>query len=231
MLRSEKFANQLCLLCEQLPIEDSKHRNHVTKWLMTVLADQQSTTASANEFPTITKKIRDESLGETHSNYFRRSSYYMSVKVLLQHNLTMQLGASTGKFIYKIVMLKFLIQMCAFYENSDCDAFNIDLLSQMIAKLARRIEKISDIIPKKITKDMADFYDKSIEEAKNTIAIIRGKIDRQIQFIQEEDELNANLRPLTGLDFELDICQRMPTLREYLCERLDDTLQNGSNSR
>lgn len=231
MLRSEDFANQLCLLSEQIPIGGSQSRNHVSKWLMTVLSDDQSKTASPDEFPIITKKIRDEQLGETHNNYFRRSAFYMSVKVILQHSLMMQLGAKPGKFLYKIVMLKFLIKMCTFYKSIDCAAFDIDLLSQMIAKITRRIEKLVAIRPNDVTEETATFYDETIHEAKETIALIREKINHQIENIQVTDARSARLYPLTDLNFESDICHRMPTLREYLDERLEETPQNGSYSR
>lgn len=232
MLRSEDFANQLCLLSEQIPIGGSQSRNHVSKWLMTVLSDDQSKTASPNEFPIITKKIRDEQLGETHKNYFRRSACYMSTKVILQHSLTMQLGAKPGKFLYKIVMLNFLIKMCTFYKSTKCAAFDIDLLSQMIAKMARRIEKLTEIRPNDVTdEETATFYDETIHEAKETIAMIREKINHQIENIQVTDARSTRLHPLTDLNFESDICHQMPTLREYLDERLEETPQSGSHSR
>lgn len=236
MLRSEEFANQLIVLSEQSPIGSNKQRNYVSKWLLTLLADDSSTTASSKEFPIITKKIRDETLGETHKNYFRRSSHYMCAKVLLQHSLTMQLGAETGKYLYKIVMLKFLIQMCSFYTSPDCDTFNIDLLSQMIAKMARRIEKLADLtMPDDITAEkkdeMTDFYDETIDEAKETISAIRARIDRQIEDFQNEDEEKARLDPLSDLDLEADVRQMMPTLRSYLNYRMNETPQTNISSR
>ncbi|XP_055297736.1 uncharacterized protein LOC129566134 [Sitodiplosis mosellana] len=233
MLRSEEFANQLCLLCEHLPIEESKKRNHVSKWLLTVLTNERSTTASPEEFPIITKKVRDVKVGETKVNYFQRCAVYMSVKVMLQHSLTMHLGPETGKFIYKIVMLKFLIAMCTSYKYSECDTFNIDLLSQMIAKLGRRIEKLSENVPDSIAESLEynEFYNVSIDDAKHTIAVIRSKINDRIQRIQFEDEQKSRLRPLRDLNFEADTCHTMPRLREYLGERLTEMPQSASHSR
>lgn len=109
----------------------------------------------------------------------------MSIKVLLQHNLTLQLGAENGKLIYKIVMLQFSISICALYK--EYQTFDIDLLSQMIAKLARRIEKMP-IICETTPKDIASVFNSVIKEAKDSIKTIRQKIDSQIKKLQREIE-------------------------------------------
>lgn len=219
MLRSKEFANQLRILDDRSPIGEFENQNHVFRWLMTLLTDEKCTTPSTEQFPIITKKIRDEVFGETKQLFYRRSPVYMSMKVILQHSLTMQMGAEKGKFVYKIVMLKFLIGTLAIYKNRR--TFDTDLLSQMIAKLARRIEKLSEM--RSITEDIVDFYEESVQEAKDTIEVIRAKIDRQIQHIQKDDEKRAQLRPLIDLDFEADIRYNIPTLEEYLCERRESS--------
>lgn len=220
MLQSEEFASQLHLLHEQLPV-GTKHRNYVAKWLMTVLADDKTTTPSKEEFPIITKKIRDESLGERKKDFFRRSGFYLSAKVMLQHNLTMQLEDELGTFVYKIVMLKFLIHMCRPYKEADFAELNIDLMSQVIAKMARRIDKLLHKKSKTITPHITEFYNEVIREARETIQWMRKKIDAQIQLIQSEDDEMARLPPLDDLDFETDSRQRMPALTEYLRERAE----------
>lgn len=229
MLQSEEFAHQLCLLHEELPVE-TRHRNYVSKWLMTILTDEKTTAASIDEFPIITKKIRDESLGERKKDFFRRSGFYLSVKVMLQHNLTIQLGTELGTFVYKIVMLKFMIQMCGPYKHPDCIEFNIDLMSQMIAKMARRIDKLLHKKSNTITPQITDFYNDVICEAKETIHVIRHKIDEQIQSIQCEDDEMAHLPPLDDLDFKADSRQRMPALNDHLRERTGMAMQSDLNS-
>lgn len=228
MLKSEEFANQLCFLHEELPLE-AIERDYVSKWLMTILTDEKTTTASIDEFPVIVKKIRDESLGE-RKDFFRRSNFYTSVKVILQHNLTMQFGAELGTFVYKIVMLKFLIQICELYKHPDCIEFNIDLVSQMIAKMARRIDKLHSRKPETITREITDFYNDTNREAKETIQAIREKIDAQIQLIQHSDDEMARLPPLNDLDFEADSLQNMHGLNEYLRKRAKMTTQHISSS-
>lgn len=226
MLRSKEFANQLCLLGDRLPIGEFEHLDHVFKWLMTLLADEKYTTPSTEQFPIITKKIRDETFGETKERFIRRSDSYMSMKVILQHSLTMQLGAENGKFVYKIVMLEFLCGILTMYKNLKnykCLTFDIDLLSQMIAKLARRIEKLAEMRPTSITDDIVDFYEDSIRETKETIAVIRAKIDQKIQYIQEYNEKHTQLRPMMDLNFETDICYEMPILQDHLRQRRESS--------
>lgn len=228
MLQSEEFANQLHLLHEQLPV-GTKHRNYVAKWLMTVLADEKTTQPTTDEFPSITKKIRDESLGERKKDFFRRSGFYLSAKVMLQHNLTMQLGVEFGTFVYKIVMLKFLIHMCTPYRDANFAEINIDLMSQMIAKMARRIDKLLHKKSNTITPHITEFYNEVIHEARDTIQCVRQKIDAQIQLIQCDDEEMARLPPLDDLDFEADSRQRMLTLNEYLKERAEMSTHSDLN--
>lgn len=63
MLRSIYFAEQLCFLYDQLPI-DPENRSYVSGWLLKILSDLKSVVATNNELPVITKKIRDEVVGD-----------------------------------------------------------------------------------------------------------------------------------------------------------------------
>ncbi|XP_055325640.1 uncharacterized protein LOC129579505 [Sitodiplosis mosellana] len=218
MLLSHEFSNQLCVLSDSLPV-GYKHLDCVSKWLLTLLMDENSTEA---EFPAITKKVRDEVWG-SGENFFRRSSFYISIKAMIQHYLTLKLGADAGKLLYKIFMLKFLVVTYAPYQEGD--RFNIDLLSQAIAKLARRIEKLSDMT---VADDMIDLYEATVDEAKKTIETIREKITDQINEMHIIDINAARLHPLTGLNFESDICYKMTKLDDYLNNRETDAPQTDN---
>lgn len=75
---------------------------------MTVLSDECTKIAN---FETVRKKIRDEVIGEKFvqksginpkfniikNRYFRRSSHYAVIKVLLQLSLTIEVGEEAGK--------------------------------------------------------------------------------------------------------------------------------------
>lgn len=232
MLRSDQFANQLSLLHEELPAENPKTRDYISKWLITLLTDDKTQTTSIDQFPAITKKIRDESLGKMDKNFFRRSSYYMSAKVMLQHSLSLQFGAPLGTFVYKIVMLNFLIELCAIYKEPDCAQFDIDLMSQMIAKMARRIDKLDhNKPPVALPKDVAQLYADVISDAQHTIETIRHLIDTHIEEIENDHKISAQLTPIAGLNLDADACYKMPKLIQYLRDRAKETAQIPSYSK
>lgn len=220
MLCSEEFAHQLAYMYGNLPIE-AKNRNYVSKWLVTVLSDEESRSATADEFPIITKKIRDEVLGQPKKDFFRRSSFYMGIKALLQHNLTVQLGAQLGRLAYKITMLKFLIQICDFYLHPTCITIDIELVSEMIAKMARRIEKLGSLVSDLSCdmNSMKSLYEDTVQQAKHAIGRIRVKIDNQID---TKIATKTKLPPLADLNCNHDIIQKMPKLKEYLQKRTED---------
>lgn len=139
MLQSKELAKMLCNLHEN-KLVDSHIRDYVSKWIVTLLMSENSSRATG--FPVIKKKIRDEIL-DTPTKYVRRSSFYMVMKVLLQHNLTLELGEHLGKLLYKIIMLKFISDQCNLFNRQSFQLHNIDLVTQALAKLARRIEKLS----------------------------------------------------------------------------------------
>lgn len=231
ILRSEDFANQLRCLHEELP-KEMENRYFVSKWLTTLLADETSLPATAEEFPIIRKKIRDEVLGDSKNNYFRRSSYYMCLKVLLEHSLTIHLGNDRGRFIYKIVMLKFLIHMSALYIQTECTTFNVHLLSQLMAKIARRIEKLSLIPLIRHCQHSKHIYDVFVGEAQMAIQNIRDKINQQIQRIQQRSFNKGLLPPLNGLNFESDVSYQIPkALQNYLCMRQTNKNLKGNDSK
>lgn len=187
MLGSVEFANQLCLLHD---MESTKNNisDYLTKWLVTVLGDRSSTTATAQDFPAITKKVRDEVC-----DTFRRSGHWMTIKVLLHLNLTIELGSADGSVVYKLIMLKFLTSVCDLYNGFA--VLDIDLMNQMLAKLARRIEKLTNKDePMETSNDITAFHTHVIDEAKAVILKIRIKLNRQIEeFIQMMSEnLNSH---------------------------------------
>lgn len=228
MMYSEEFAYQLSFFYQSLPVE-TENRNYVSKWLLTVLADVMSETAEPSDFPVITKKLRDEVLG-SKNDFFRRSSFYMCMKVFLQHSLTVELGPVNGKMVYKLLMIGYLSDMLDFFNGDICEQLNIDLMSQAMAKLARRIEKCNKTVREqnlKTNSPHTNLYKTVIRDATETIDAIRGKIDDQIKELQTTDENNAELAPLRDLDFLADIHQKIPNLTKYLDKRSGDAISSG----
>lgn len=142
MMRSKEFSEQLHF-CDSSPARLDRNLIH---WPMSILGDENTDTAT--DFPKITKKIRDEVLGITEysqssestiniarSNYFRRSSFYVSLKAFLQLGLSIELGIEQGRFIYKVIMLKLMMLISEQFEDVSCT--EIDLVAQLIAKIGK----------------------------------------------------------------------------------------------
>lgn len=168
-----------------------------------MLADPTSKTASTTDIPIITKKLRQELVGDK-LGYFQRSRLYMSTKVLLQLSLTMELGADVGKFVYKIQMLNFFNQVCVPYIDPDCVTLNIELVSQMIAKMARRIEKLNSIHPTDMSDGISNMLNSTINDTIETIATIRRNINIQVEKIHRNNETRV-IEPLKCLNFDNDV--------------------------
>lgn len=160
--------------------------DYLSKWLMTALSDRSSVMTETQDFPSITKKVRDEV-----NDSFRRSGHWMTIKVLIQLNLTIEYGTSLGHFVYKLFILKILTLVCNLHN--EYPLLDIDLMNQMMAKLARRIEKIMTFgEPMKKTSNGATILcTHVIDEAKAAISKMRNKIDRQINKLVANDVRKA----------------------------------------
>lgn len=205
---------------------------------MTVLSDESTKIAN---FVTVRKKMRDEVLGEkivhksgidpkfniVKNRYFRRSSHYAVIKVLLQLSLTIEVGEEAGKIIYKMIMLEYMTRMCEEFENNCYEKLSIDLMTQLMAKMARRIEKLSEMDFDDIDDETNAKHDRIIQtaranfdliinHAKFSISALRMKIDLQIVELQRMAGLEAQLDPLCSLDFETDVYYSIPKLQDYL---------------
>ncbi|KAJ6643823.1 hypothetical protein Bhyg_08788, partial [Pseudolycoriella hygida] len=224
-MRSEDFAYQLVTLCSRLKADDKKNRDYVHTWLTTVLSDEDTTAA---EFPTITKKMRDEVIGKSNQvessintqviyqgKYCRRSNFYMATKALIQLSITQHAG-NEGKALYKIIMMKFLVELCEEFSNSTiCSMLNVDLMQDFMSKIARRIEKLNEIE----FGQNEQFVKKVVDAAKTTIAEIRRRIDAQIDGLQKSIANKSQLEALFAFEFQADVNQNVPDLRRYIQAR------------
>lgn len=163
--------------------------------------------------------MRDE---PTHG--FRRSGLWITMKVLLQLGLTIAFNsASQGKYIYKLIMLKFMSAMCGhFSEYSEtlltCDT--IDRVVEILAKTARRVDKLTDIpddcVDKSAINNLAiDVKDETIE----CIEKIRKMLDLDHKKMQGSVKQSTNLSTVGQLKFEEHINHNVLELNEYVKER------------
>lgn len=202
---------------------DSHTRDYVSKWMVTLLMSENS--SRANGFPVVKKKIRDEILDTgAPTEYVRRSNFYMVMKVLLQHNLILELGEQLGKSLYKIVMLKFISDQCNLFNRRPIECNNIELVSQALAKVARRIEKLSTQ-----SDSLKELCERIVRNACTVIHETRLNIDKQIKKMQTIDEGQSKFPTLKILDFEADINQKVEKLHKYLRKQTTETSENNAN--
>lgn len=224
MLRSKEFAHQLHLLCNELPIshDGTTAHNSLTNWLVAVLTCDTTETTSTTIFPVVTKKIRDEytKTGDV-AQAFRRSAIYTVTKAILQHNLVLHAGEFFGHLYYKIIFLRFMDEICVELAESPSELLNTDLMSQMIAKMGRRIEKLHAHIDNRMEMgERADQFSRIIQsvigKAKKTISKVRNKIDDKMVRLHQSLADASTLARLENLALRADSQQRIPTLREYI---------------
>ncbi|XP_031623226.1 uncharacterized protein LOC116340729 [Contarinia nasturtii] len=227
LFQSIEFAQQLVCVSEnndtKLNSKEVIVQNYVSQWLIPILGNRHSSVATDAEFGVITKKIRDDVLGSKSAINlpFRRSSYWAATKVSLQLSLTIEYGKECGKFLYKLIMLKYLTVMCSFYTTEMYPFYtdDIDNVSQLLAKMARRIEKLQHLYETSDNRQFADCYDRIVKDTKMMIKNARKQINDEIERLQSKVKKNSTLTPLEDLHLEADAKQTVPTLRAYLAAR------------
>lgn len=201
-------------------VRNVPHPMYVSQWLMGVASNRDSEVN--NECPVISKKMRDEVIkaikpkaDKEHELPFRRSGFYTAMKVFLQLGLTIELGAERGRFVYKLVMLKFMSQLC---QPHPVDA---DIAMQMLAKMARRMEKIAnyDGFTDDLGKDLSELKNVVFADVGKTIRSERERLDANFVAIQAEEHGTSHLKALPRLPFERDIDHKIPKLLAYIEER------------
>lgn len=146
LIKSEAFAEQIGHFHEtkrekgdarpQVDANESM-RKYVSQWLIGAASDRNSEAPA--DFPTISKKMRDEP-----SEVFCRSGFWIAVKVFLQLGLTIELGETDGKLIYKLIILRFMSTMCSYVTDASQHNLDVDNAVEMLAKIGRRIEKLAN---------------------------------------------------------------------------------------
>lgn len=245
MLKSIDFAQQLFYLTnnaitkiEESPDDDKKPEevhdtSCVPQWLVPTLGTRNSYVVSNAEFGGISKKIRDEVLGTKSDIFepFRRSGMWTTIKVLLQLCLSREINKRAGKFVYKLLMLKYMTVMCDFYNTNMYPKVKVDVAKQFLAKIARRIEKLNALSDQLKSDPMAsdtvasyhDICENIVDNATTVVKRLREKLNKQMVEFQRQDEENSALTALKDLDFSADVDQKVPKLRAYIAEREQPT--------
>lgn len=229
MLKSEEFAKQIHYLNRNqmgraMPksrksghdFDEQRnipHPMYVSQWLTSVVSDRS--TKVNEEYPVISKKMRDEVIMGQGSVIFRRSGFYIAMKVFLQLGLTIELGAERAKLAYKLVMLKFMRGLC---EGLSVDA---DIAVHMLAKMARRMEKIRSLDESvdQLGNKLIAFKDFVITDITKTIQVIRDTLNANFDAIRANEHRTSTLPAMPRLQFEQDINHLIPKLLAYIAMR------------
>ena len=156
---------------------------YVTEWLTAVA----SADSPMSDYPVpVVKKIRDDVLWKGALLPFRRSSMWMSIKVVLQIMLSNMYEGECGKVLYKLIMCRILGNLCYYAEE-----VKHEVLLQMIQKLAKRLYKIEKF-PKDLRYDL--LLNKCLENCFMIIQRIRNDLDFSFErILMEKRALTAKL--------------------------------------
>jgi hypothetical protein len=154
LLTSKDFAGELyCLNATQIEktlpvvhkagnrfaeIRDVANPKMITDWATLALCKEDS--REAQMFPKIQKKIRDDVMWNSGLLPFRRSGLWFTAKVAIHTCLIRELGEELGKAVFKAFMIK--VMNFVLMEFSKQSTHHWDIKMQMMAKIARRIEKL-----------------------------------------------------------------------------------------
>lgn len=237
ILKSEEFAKQIIFLdCtsrnramskakkvghEFDEVRNVPHPMYVSQWLMAV-ASNRSTEVNT-ECHLISKKMRDEVIKGEHKLPFRRSGFYITMKVFLQLGLTIELGDERGKFLYKLVMLSFMLPL---YHAKTIDD---DIAIQMMAKIARRTDKTESYAASAdyLENDIISLKNDIIVSGRETIRSIRERLNRKFEAIQVYEMKKSDIKALPKLQFEQDKTHQIPRTLKYTKLRKSDTVSEA----
>lgn len=202
---------------------DEPHPMYCSQWLLGVVSNRS--TVVEKEYRVISKKMRDEIIMGAGSLPFRRSGFYTAMKVFLQLSLTIVLGDERGKFLYKLIMLKF---MCRSYNDKTIDD---DIAVQIITKMARRMDKIAHYSKSfnELGSELVELKNAIICSAQDFVKDVRTKMDKKNRSILESECKRSKLQPLPGLLFERDIIHKIPKILRYIEFRKQNIVSESVN--
>lgn len=234
ILKSEEFAKQIEFL-NRIPMdramaktqkvgrEFDEVRNvaqpmYISQWLMAAVSNRS--TEVNEEYPIISKKMRDEIIKREQKLPFRRSGLYMAMKVFLQLGLTIELGQEHGKFLYKLVMLSFMRRIVS---------KTIDIGMQMIAKISRRMDKIVSLAASIDTlgNDLISAMNNVTTVTHAKIRAARETFDKEFEQIQAEAQKRSNLMKMPRLAFEQDITHQIKRTLQYTALRKAENVSDA----
>ena len=207
-------------------IRDSVDPSIITQMLMSILE------ANGHRVPPVVlrKRVRDDVIWTDGAERpWRRSSFYLVLRVALQRYCYDLLGSEAGRISYKFVLCLFLTSIC-----NDCRLANSvspENLALVRTKLSRRIVKLqSDISrgPENSQHRFQELLKHSLPVIENALDTANDKIFRQWQV-----ERRNSIRPIPPLPLRSDRSSFFLLLKnsgKHLLERLRDGRQQYHSS-
>lgn len=210
-MASNAFAEQICHLHTvkyNSDKADPSSSKYVSQWLIGAVSNCDSRVA--DDFPIISKKMRDEP-----TQFFRRDGLWIAMKVFLQLSLTITLGEERGKYIYKLIMLKYMANICSdLSKYADWRPNSIDRAVEMIAKVARRVEKLTEM------PDYVLLANDVKQEALDCISMVRKHVQKQHEEVCSESYSKENKKMSRLAKLRSDMDHKLsPELIGYLESR------------
>lgn len=215
LIFSHAFVEQICYLHESKcgrEKSDVSSPKYVSQWLLGALSNRDSHVAA--NFPIISKKMRDEP-----GPSFRRSGLWITIKAFLQLSLTITSGETHGKYFYKLIMLKFMAEMCKrLCDYGESSVNSVDTAIEMIAKVARRIDKLEHFPGVAVHNRLTE---KVKAEVSRYIADVRRLVQKQHKKLHTKE--TKQLSPLKRTKFDEDVVHKLSTgFTQYLEQRKND---------
>lgn len=181
----------------------------VTQWLIGAASNSESHVDKG--FPIVSKKMRDEP-----GPGFRRSGFWITMKAFLQLGLTITMGKVEGRYMYKMIMLRFMSAMCGYLSEYTVVNLKIDTAAEMMAKTARRIDKLVNLsagTSESAVELSADVKADAIEN----ISKIRQILETHHQQMQSYEAGKCQLSTQRRMRFDADVVHKLsPEFLEYL---------------
>lgn len=194
---------------------------YVSKWLLAFLTNKESEDVSGQDFPKVVKKIRDDVIFKGGNLPFRRSGLWMAMKVALRLNLETEFERDTANSVYKIIQIHLTSRMCEYLLSDAYRTIDAGLAMQMLAKVARKIDKLATHLERSVDKfEFASLYNSVTSNSKEVILKVRWAVNNQFNKLDSFDRREAFLEPLDKMNFRRDSIHTIPSLRTYIETRL-----------
>jgi hypothetical protein len=239
LLTSEDFAAELCCLnltqiIQTLPvvnkagnsfaeIRDVANPKLITDWATLALCEEGS--REATSFPKVQKKIRDDVMWNNALLPFRRSGLWFTAKVAIHTCLIRELGEELGKAVFKTFMIK--VMNFVLMEFSKQSTHHWDIKMQIMAKIARRIEKLKH---QHLVLSRCPKNEELFSKIKTWVTMVENEVVpslKSLRITMDAEWTNVSssqFHPVADIQLTpdqigRDLCHVMPVLRAEILKR------------